>query len=149
MTHWEKLNEFFVSCFYSILWAEEKALDPISNGTLSIKEIHVIEAAYKAKQQWKNTFSHIASILNITLGTLTSSFARLERKGYLTKRQDDNDKRVYYIELTELGKFVNDKHIEFHKRMIEGIIKLLPENELDSLVSSLASLETFFKEKLK
>ena len=149
MTHWEKLNDFLVSCFYSILWAEEKALGPVSNNTLSIKEIHVIDAVCKAKTKNKNTFSHIANILNITLGTLTTSFARLQRKGYLAKRQDATDKRVYFIEPTELGIFINKKHDEFHKKMVEGIIELLPEKELDNLVSSLGVLETFFRQQMK
>jgi len=146
MTQKEKLNDFFVTCFYSILGAEQKALDPISNGKLSMREIHVIEAVYKAKAQGKNTFSHIANTLSITLGTLTTSYARLERKGYLSKRQDANDKRVYYIEPTELGKFVNDKHTEFHQRMVDGIVKQLSERDVENVISSLEVLAKFFQQ---
>jgi len=149
MTQKEKLNEFFVSCFYSILDAEQKALASISNGKLSLKEVHVIDAVFMAKAVGNNTFSHIASVLNIVFGTLTTSYTRLERKGYLTKRQDKNDKRVFYIEPTQLGEFVNVKHAEFHQRMVEGIINQLPKAEVDSLISSLAVLDTFFKEQLK
>ena len=147
-TQREKLNEFFVSCFYSILDAEQKALESISNGKLSLKEIHVIEAVFKAKTQGKNTFSHIASVLNIVLGTLTTSFTRLEKKGYLTKRQDQNDKRVFYIEPTPLGHFVNESHDKWHQRMVDGIIKTISEKDLDDLIHALEVLDTFFKEKL-
>ena len=144
----EKLNEFFVSCFYSILDAEQKALDSITNGKLSLKEIHVIEAVFKAKARGQNTFSYIASVLNIVLGTLTTSFTRLEKKGYLTKRQDKNDKRVFYIEPTPLADFVNDSHTEFHERMVDGIIKTISEKDLDDLIHALDVLDKFFKEHL-
>ena len=149
MTQKEKLNEFFVSCFYSILDAEEKALASISDGKLSLKEIHVIEAVYKAKAVGKNTFSYIASILNIVLGTLTTSYTRLEEKGFLTKRQDKKDKRVFYIEPTQLGEFVNEKHKEWHQRMVEGIMKTVPPKDLDNLISALDVLTKFFIHELE
>jgi len=145
----EKLNEFFVSCFYSILDAEQKALASISDGKLSLKEIHVIEAVYKAKAVGKNTFSYIASILNIVLGTLTTSYTRLEEKGFLTKRQDKKDKRVFYIEPTQLGEFVNTKHNEWHQRMVDGIMKTVPAKDLDNLISALDVLTKFFMHELQ
>jgi len=148
MTEKEKLIEFFVSCFYSILDAEQKALDAISNGKLSLKEFHVIEAVSRAKAQGKNTFSHIASGLNIVLGTLTTSYTRLEEKGYLIKKQDQNDKRVFYIDLTPLAEEANKQHTEFHDRMVDGITKTISKKDLENLNYALSVLEKFFKEHL-
>jgi len=148
MTKSEKLNHFFVSCFYSILDAEQKAIEIMFDGKLSLKEVHVIDAVFRAKLLGKNTFSHIASVLNIVLGTLTTSYTRLEEKGYLTKRQDQNDKRVFYIEPTPLGEYVNEKHNEFHQRMIAGIIETISGKDLDDLIHALDVLDKFFKEHL-
>ena len=145
MTNKEKLNHFFVSCFYSILAAEEKVLESITNGKLTLKEIHVIEAVFRTKATGGNTFTNIANTLRVTLGTLTTAFLKLEQKGYLTKEQDKNDKRVYYIEPTRLAELINDEHAVFHERMIEGVLTLIPEKEVEHLVGALQLLDEFFR----
>ncbi len=142
-----KLNAFFVNCFYTILSAEERALESISNGKLSLKEIHVIEAVFKAKDEGENgnNFSAVAKILGVTLGTLTVSFSRLEKKGYLYKRRDENDKRVYYIEPTRLAALINDEHTAFHQKMIGDVIENLSPDEIEHLTAALKTLDRFFK----
>ncbi len=140
----EKLNEFFVSCFYSILNAEERALESLSNGKLSLKEIHVIEAVYKAKAAGNNNFSTIAKLLNITPGTLTASFTKLEEKGYLVRVQHTSNKRVYYIEPTPLAEMINEKHTVFHERMIDDIVHVLPDIKIDELIDTLGVLTRYF-----
>lgn len=140
------LNTFFVSCFYTILGAEERSLEAITNYKLSLKEIHVIEAVFKSLKSNENNFSTIAKLLNITLGTLTTAYAKLEKKGYLTKKQDTKDKRVYFIYPTRLAELINEEHTNFHERMIDGIIATLDPTEQANLTSALKKLENFFKE---
>lgn len=144
MTNKEELNAFFVNCFNSILRAEEKALESITNGTLTIKEIHLIEAVFKSKAVDENCFSTIASMLGISVGTLTSSFSKLEKKGYLYKEQDPNDKRIFYIVPTRLAEIINSEHEKFHHDMIDKIIDIFPETDVDHLAKMLRTLEKFF-----
>ena len=146
MTNKEELNKFFVSCFNSILRAEEKALETITNGTLSIKEIHFIEAVFKARELGENCFSTIASYLGITVGTLTSSFSRLEKKGYLAKVQDKDDKRIFYIVPTRLAELIEKEHAAFHAKMIDNVIDTFSDRGINELVTSLKKLATFFEE---
>lgn len=146
MDNKEKINDFFVNCFYSILGAEERAMEAITNGKLSLKEIHLIEAVFKAKAAAENNFSGIAKILGVTLGTLTISFSKLEKKGYLVKEQHKADKRVFYVEPTRLAELINAEHSKFHKEMVDGIIELLSKTELEHLVDALEVLDKFFNE---
>ena len=146
MTNKEELNNFFEICFTSILRVEERALESITNSKLTIKEIHFIEAVFRAKARGENCFSTIAAFLGITIGTLTSSFARLEKKGYLIKEQDPHDKRIFYIVPTRLAELINKEHTRFHEKMVDSIVKLLSETQLDELVRALKNLETFFEE---
>lgn len=146
MDNREKINNFFINCFYSILGAEERAMEAISNDKLSLKEIHLIEAVFKAKATGENNFSTIAKLLRITLGTLTTSFSKLEKKGYLVKEQHKNDKRVYYIEPTRLAELINNEHTAFHQQMVDGIIESLSEPEQGQLTDALKVLEDFFNE---
>lgn len=139
-----ELNEFFVSCFYSILSAEERTLESITNGKLTLKEIHLIDAVFQSKDAGENNFSSIAKRLGVTLGTLTTSYAKLEKKGYLVKVQDKKDKRIFYIEPTRLAALINNEHAAFHKNMINGVEKSLSAEELLQLTSVLKKLRAFF-----
>lgn len=149
MTNKKELNKFFLSCFNGILRAEETALDLITNAKLTMKEIHFIEAVFNAKERGENISSTIANMLGVTMGTLTASFARLERKGYLTKERCKNDKRVYYIIPTRLAELINKEHAAFHEKMVDSIIEAVPEKQLDGVVLSLKALTIFFEEYRK
>lgn len=142
----EELNRFFVSCFNSILRAEERSLESISNGKLTIKEIHFIEAVFKAQAVGENCFSTIANFLGVTTGTLTTSFLRLERKGYLKKEQDKLDKRIYFIVPTRLAEMVNREHTAFHEKIVDEVMCMIPENEMDTLLDTLKILNDFFSQ---
>jgi len=141
----EVLNEFMVDTFYSILHEEERALENLSNGKLTLKEIHVIEAVFKAQKTNNNTFSNIAGALRISLGTLTEAFAKLEKKGYLIKEQDQNDKRVFYIVPTPIAQMINAEHTKWHKKLIDDMIKTIPENDLPNFIDAMKNLREFFK----
>ena len=141
----KKLHDFFINCFYSILSTEERALESFSKGELTLKEIHFIAAVFRTKIAGKNNFSTIARILRVTLGTLTTSFARLEKKGYLTKTQHETDKRVFFIEPTEKADRIHVEHEKFHDKMMRGIVESVSEEKMDELIESLEKLDKFFK----
>ena len=144
MTNKEELNDFFVSCFNQILRVEESELESIANSKMTMKEIHFIEAVFKTKEKGENYSTTIANRLNVTLGTLTTNFMRLERKGCLTKRRCNHDKRVFYIEPTPLAEFINKKHQEFHNKMIDDVLEAIPVKQADCLVGALKALNKFF-----
>ena len=146
MSNKENLNNFFVNCFYAILEAEERALEDIAGGNLTLKEIHTIEAVFKAKElgDGQNTFSVVAKILGISQGTLTTAFLNLQSKGYLTKKRASEDKRIFYIEPTKIGILANAEHAAFHEKMVSGILSSLSEDEAKKLVDSLQILTEFF-----
>ncbi len=139
-----ELNTFFVDCFYAILRSEERSLESISNGKLSLKEIHVIEAVNKAVAINENTISGVAKILCVTVGTLTVAVNVLEKKGYVVKTRDQHDKRITYLTLTELGEYINESHEKFHKQMIDDVMHLTNEREQEILISSLKKLKNYF-----
>ena len=140
----DELNTFFVDCFYSILSAEEKNLEAVTNGAVTLKEIHLIEAVFQSKQSGENNFSTIAKKLKVTPGTLATAFAKLEKKGYLVKEQDKKDKRIFYVNPTRLAEFINNEHTKFHEKLIEGVSCALSDEEQHNLAHSLKHLKQFF-----
>ena len=141
----KQLQDFFVNCFYSILSTEEKALESFSNGELSLKEIHLIAAVFKTRAAKKNNFSTVARVLKITLGTLTTSFSKLQKKGYLTKVPHEADKRIFFIEPTKKAEIIHAQHIIFHEKMLAGIVSSVSDDQLENIIESLQKLELFFK----
>ena len=146
VTNKEQLNAFFVSCFNSILRAEESALETITNGKLTIKEIHFIEAVFLSQKVGENCLSTIAAMLGVTVGTLATSFARLEQKGYLYKEQDKEDRRIYYIVPTRLAEMIYAEHNKFHEKLVNHIAAQLSPDEFKNLVGSLKKLDDFFQD---
>ena len=90
------------------------------------------------------SFSTIAKYLGVTFGTLTSSFSRLESKGFLYKEQSEEDKRIYHIHPTPIAKVIYDEHAAFHERMIDSVLNLLTKEEIETLAGSLKKLDEFF-----
>lgn len=141
------VNHFLVDVFNEILKTEEYCI-ATSEFKLSLKEIHVIEAACKMEDEGKDTRSTaIASALRITPGTLTTAVTLLEKKGFLVRKRDDRDKRVVRIYTTELGRRAQVRHQEFHQEMVDFIIGALSQEEAEVFARSLKKLSDFFKEK--
>jgi len=141
----EVLNDFMVSCFYEILHQEEKAMDAVFGEELTLKEIHLIDTVYNLQRIGDNNFSKIASKLGITLGTLTTAFSRLERKGYLKKERYLIDQRIYYITPTKMAEKVHKEHQKWHDKMIDDVVKVLPAQDIKNLTKLLEILTNFIK----
>ncbi len=50
------------------------------------------------------TQSHLAERVGIEVSTMTKALQRLERYGFVERRQDDEDTRVWHVFLTEQGR---------------------------------------------
>ncbi len=141
------LNRFLVDTFNDILRYEEMALEHLTNNRLSISEVHLLEAVFEALPTHQNTPSVVAPKLGITLGSLTTAVKTLEKKGYLVRQRAQDDKRVYYLVPTPIADFVNQKHLEFHKGMIEEIVAGLTLEEEQVLAKSLEKVRLYFGQK--
>ena len=140
-----QINYFLVSVFNEILRIEENSLQRSEFKNLSVREMHVIEAVCNAASNGeKNRASDIALALHISAGTLTTEVSVLEKKGCLVRKQDHNDKRIVRIYATEKGRAANVVHQEFHDKMVSDVLRTLSDEEIESLIKGLKSLEKFF-----
>ena len=143
----EVFNEFMENCFYAILDSEKKALEPLTNGELTLKEIHLIEKVINLKKVGQNIFSKVANKLGITLGTLTTAFSKLEKKGYLKKEQLLVDMRMYYIVPTPAAEAIYKEHLKWHEKLVDSVLAVVPEKDLKNFINAFRSLTEFFKRK--
>lgn len=136
------LNELLVNLFNNILAIEEANLQN-QHVTLSMTEVHILEAIEKSES---NMMSAVAKYLMITQGTLTVSVSKLEKKGYVERIKDESDRRIVRLRNTEKATAVLQVHDDFHKQMIDKIVNDLDIEEEQELLKSLYRVSQFFKE---
>ena len=146
-THGEVLNRFLVEVFNEILKTEEQALTGQWQD-LTIREFHLIEEVCRAVDEDRdNRATAVAAAQRVTAGTLTTAVNLLEKKGYLERRRDGNDRRAVRIHPTKKGRQADEAHKEFHREMVEDVLSILSEEECQVFLHALSGVSTFFRKK--
>jgi DNA-binding MarR family transcriptional regulator len=138
----ETLNELLVDLFNHILVLEEKNLQD-RGIILSMTEVHTLENIHKSKTK---TMSDVARLQLITQGTLTVAVNRLQKKGYVSRLQDDQDKRIIRLSLTAKALDVLAIHDKFHEEMIDSFISDLKIDQDVALITSLRRIMEYFRQ---
>lgn len=136
------LNELLVYLFNYILYIEANNLKQ-KGVELSINEVHILERIEKASS---NTMSHLARTLMVTSGTLTTNISRLEKKGYVERYRDENDRRIVRLRNTLKALEVLKIHDEFHENMINKAIGDLGLEENEVLNATLENILEYFSD---
>ena len=137
-----KINELMLEVYNDIGKIEDQALKQGEFKDLSITEIHTIEAIgmYGSK-----TMSEIATVLEITTGTLTTAVDKLIKKGYLERKRSESDRRIVNVNLTRRGKLAHRIHEKFHMDMVRQIIIDFTQKEELVLINGLEKLNSHLK----
>lgn len=141
MDIYESLNSILVTLFNDIMNIEEKALITDEFKDISVTDMHIIEAVGIEEPR---TMSTISKSLGVTMGTLTVGINGLVKKGYVTRKRGEKDRRIVYASLTDKGIAAYRHHENFHKDMIENITKDLTKEEAEVLTKTFIRLEDFF-----
>lgn len=134
------INDIIVDLFKNILMIEETSLKSRGIKDLSLTEVHAIEAV---GNNGGKRMSKLASDLGISLGTLTSTMDKLEKKNYAQRIRSEKDKRVVIARLTNKGELVYKIHRNFHDEMIENLMIDLKLKEDKDLVHILKNINKF------
>ncbi|MBY6142224.1 MarR family transcriptional regulator [Leisingera daeponensis] len=81
--------------------------------------------------------SHVAEFLGTTRGTMSQTLKSLVRKGYLTERRSENDRRSITYDLTVPGVALADR-----RGVLLGAIGVLPDREQQHLCERLSQILT-------
>ena len=135
------INEIIVELFNNIMMIEEKAVRMRGISNLTMSEIHAIDAIGVGSGKM---MSEVAEALHITMGTLTSTMTKLEKKGYAKREKDPKDRRVVLATLTRKGELAYKIHKNFHDEMVDRVIIDLALDEDKVLIKSLKNINDFF-----
>lgn len=138
------LNELLVALFNNVMDKESKAVITEEFKDITNNDMHIIEAIGIEEPQ---KMSAIAARLSVTVGTLTTNMNSLEEKGYIIRERSRVDKRVVLVSLTEeKGKKAFYHHRDFHKHMIQSVVKGLDEDETKVLIKCLQNISDFLNQ---
>jgi DNA-binding MarR family transcriptional regulator len=86
----------------------------------------------------------LAQIMGLTSGRITQIITSLEKKNYIIREIDTNDRRNIKVKLTETARpyieNVTEKHVELHKQVLANISEETQESVLIAMESLLKSL---------
>lgn len=103
--------------------------------TLTVVEIFCVETIYALRRPTINQF---AQYLQISQANAAYKVASLIKKGYITKVRSEQDKREYYLEVTE--KFLNYYDISYNylRQVVARLRERFPREDLDKIEEVLA-----------
>ena len=143
MDSYGTLNDALVSLFNDVMDIEQKAIITEQFKDITNNDMHVIDAIGIGNPK---NMSTIAKELSVTVGTLTIAINSLVKKGYVTRQRSNEDRRVVYISLSDKGRKAYKHHADFHRKMIQGIMEELNEQELQVLVKAIHHLDNWLRE---
>jgi DNA-binding MarR family transcriptional regulator len=89
-----------------------------------LKEIH---------RRQKTTLTELAEHFDLSKPTVNEVINKFEENGFIEKTKSEEDKRVVYISLTEMGRTLATTNILESKRAVEKIFNTLSSREVKTL----------------
>ena len=142
-----ELNQLLVGTYRDVGKLEEGMLHSFHGTTLSIGELHMLEAIGQNKDKGM-LVCELAQRMELTPPTVTVAVNKLAVKGYVLKTKSQSDKRSVIVTLTKQGRKLNAAHRYFHEQMVRNIEKLLQPSERDGMLHGMRTLNQFFKNAL-
>ncbi|MEM7672180.1 MAG: MarR family transcriptional regulator [Verrucomicrobiota bacterium] len=103
----------------------------------SISDFAVLEILFSQGKQPVNT---IGKKVMLTSGSITSAIDRLQRKDWVERIQDSEDRRVFWVALTEAGRQRIESCFESHLKDLSSVFKILEPAESVALASLLKKI---------
>ncbi|NOY09652.1 MAG: MarR family transcriptional regulator [Spirochaetes bacterium] len=93
------------------------------------------------------TVKEVAGLSHITTAAISQTINNLIEEKYIIKQQSKEDKRVYFLQITEKGIDVLEENRNFRKDMLKKILSPLNDSEFKDLISIFARIKEGFKER--
>jgi len=127
---WQSISEIYRT-------AVKRLNNRLSEDKVSFSQFSILRAIGKFGPMPMNK---LGEHMLVAPANITGLVDRLERKGYVERRRDRNDRRLLKIELTERGMRIHDKVIEQFWTYVRNVFSSLSENERTVLLGLLTRI---------
>lgn len=116
----------------------EEELTKRAEALLNIKDLSKISVSHAEylkviKAKGKPTLGEIALELNYSKPSVTTMVNKLIKQGFVKKVQSEYDKRVFYVELTDLGQGLVEIELNIYREFASNLEEVLDSKEVESL----------------
>ncbi|WP_264230244.1 MarR family winged helix-turn-helix transcriptional regulator [Acholeplasma laidlawii] len=123
--------------FRAVQSVEQIVKKDVKNYNLTVNEFAALEALYQKGRVSVNTMCQMVLIPN---SSMTYVLDKLEEKSYITRTQDPDDKRTFYVELSTEGKKYADEILPKHYKVMNQVFSILTKEEQELLNQTLKKL---------
>lgn len=110
---------------------------------LTISQFQYVNAIHELE---KPTITEIARQLSVAKASVSAGINKLIARGFVTKTQSEQDKRVFYLSLTAMGeKLVNTKYKAIQE-YVKFINTALSKEEAENFEATLVKLVSLFSQ---
>ena len=135
----EEIKEFLDACHKAKRIAE--MMPELPEG-MTPRHVHVIDAIYQLERTGEMVkVSDVSEYLEVTRPSITRLIRELETLGAVSKIADTQDKRIVWLELTDLGHRYYDKYI---RRYFSWIGRQLEDMEPEELLTAAGAIERVY-----
>ncbi|GIW22075.1 MAG: transcriptional regulator [Candidatus Sericytochromatia bacterium] len=121
-------------------WLYKTEIDEIKKSNISeltYSELHTL----KAIEEIENAkLYEIADKLGVSSASMSVTIDNLEKKSFVIRDKDKNDRRAIIIRLTEKGINANREHEKLHCKMAEAILSKLDKDQQKIIVKAFEKL---------
>lgn len=107
---------------------------------MSATQFIILGSMEKAPQDEPRTISWLANHMNIDPATVVRAVDSLEKRGLVTRRRDQQDRRQVFVDFTDAGRAA--RH-EMHQRIQQRIATIFTDMTEEGRVSLLVGLHEF------
>jgi DNA-binding MarR family transcriptional regulator len=111
--------------------------EALKNYSITAAQFDLLQRVYFNGPQ---TMTKLSQSLGIAKSTTSGLVMRLVRDGFLNRRRDETDRRVFKVEITPLGEQVIKAVIEMRVKYIEEVIKQISEDKTKLIHEALDAL---------
>lgn len=101
---------------------------------ITLGQSHYLEAIFEMENP---TLSSIAEKLNVSKPSTSIVLNKLIENGFLVKEQSADDKRVYYIRITDKARCLKDAEVRGFQNIVNKIREQLPAEEVGKIEKTL------------
>lgn len=145
----DSLNTLLEQAYKGLGNLEAEMLRTSRSFSLSISEIHLLDAVACLSRGVCPAISAISEYLNISQPSVTLAVNKLAGKGYVRRQRCEDDGRVVRVCLTREGRRAERAHRYFHRSMARELGRGMSEDEKRALLAGIGRLSEFLRRNLK
>lgn len=141
--------DFIEDIYLDIRHFEENSLSALVGDKVSINEARILLNISVLQKTSNNTSSEIAIAMKNTRSAISIALRIMEKKHYIFRATDPNDRRRVYVEPTKTGREIYETYKAIHTEALDQIFSILSDDDFDDLTFLTTRLRNQVKTLMK